>query len=139
MEPSTPSQVDLVTSILILGAAGLSMLAIVSQIETLNRDISQLSQSIASLKSTYAGRSFGLEIDPGAETQFDYASFLHYTFLQEEQASNDPTITNNNKSKVELVHSEKMPDPCSILKRQGQIDVGQRQNVVSNTISGTKP
>ena len=118
MESSIPPQMDLFTSVIILGASGLLMLTIVTQIETLNRDISQLSQSIASLKLTYAGRSFGLDIDSGAESQFDYVS-LPRTFLQEE-ASND----------MELIYSEKMP--CSIMKRQGQIDVGQLQNVVSN-------
>ena len=99
MEPSIPPQVDLLTSIIVLGASGLLMLAISTQIDTLNQDISQLSQSIASLKLTYAGRSVGLEIDSGAETQFDYVS-LPRTFLH---------------------FSEKMPDPCFITKRQGKL------------------
>ena len=52
----------------------------------------------------------------GAKTVFDHLPLLR-TFFQE--TNNDIRVTKESKMKH---HFEKWPDPCSILKRQGQID-----------------
>ena len=58
------------TSILILGFAGLSMLAIGIQMYSLHQDASKLSKSIADLSSA-TGRSFGSDVDSGKQLVLD--------------------------------------------------------------------
>lgn len=127
------------------------MVTTVSQIETLKRDASSLTLAIAGLTSS-SGRSIRSHVDDilkDGNQQFEQKMqfflqclFAGFYIISEDIPSilksilyeDDPKLTDMEYDASNLSYFSKMPDLCTITKRQGQIDRQGAGAIVSQCI-----